>query len=96
MPNFWINSPWKITFMFSHGLHVDIDLQLYETSKNLEPLILGYVSDPDGVVVVLPQSFSFISLRPNWAVSPGLGPTTRLAALDAGRIPNRKGTSRCV
>ena len=24
------------------------------------------------------------------------GPTTRLAALDAGRIPNRKGTSRCV
>ena len=24
------------------------------------------------------------------------GPTTRLAALDAERIPNRKGTSRCV
>ena len=27
---------------------------------------------------------------------PRRGPTTRLAALDAGRIPNRKGTSRCV
>ena len=27
---------------------------------------------------------------------PRRGPTTRLAALDAERIPNRKGTSRCV
>ena len=27
---------------------------------------------------------------------PRRDPTTRLAALDAGRIPNRKGTSRCV
>ena len=27
---------------------------------------------------------------------PRRGPTTRLAALDAGQIPNRKGTSRCV
>ena len=27
---------------------------------------------------------------------PRRGPTMRLAALDAGRIPNRKGTSRCV
>ena len=27
---------------------------------------------------------------------PRHGPTTRLAALDAERIPNRKGTSRCV
>ena len=27
---------------------------------------------------------------------PRSGPTTRLAALDAERIPNRKGTSRCV
>ena len=27
---------------------------------------------------------------------PRRGPTTRLAALDAGRIPNHKGTSRCV
>ena len=27
---------------------------------------------------------------------PRRGPTTCLAALDAGRIPNRKGTSRCV
>ena len=27
---------------------------------------------------------------------PRRGPTTRLVALDAGQIPNRKGTSRCV
>ena len=27
---------------------------------------------------------------------PRRGPTTRLAALDAERIPNRKGTSHCV
>ena len=27
---------------------------------------------------------------------PRRGPTTRLAALDAEQIPNRKGTSRCV
>ena len=27
---------------------------------------------------------------------PRRGPTTRLAALDVERIPNRKGTSRCV
>ena len=27
---------------------------------------------------------------------PRRGPTTRLAALDAGWIPNRRGTSRCV
>ena len=27
---------------------------------------------------------------------PRRGPTTRLAALDAERIPNHKGTSRCV
>ena len=27
---------------------------------------------------------------------PRRGPTMRLAALDAERIPNRKGTSRCV
>ena len=27
---------------------------------------------------------------------PRRDPTTRLAALDAERIPNRKGTSRCV
>ena len=32
-----------------------------------------WVSDPGGVVV-LPQSFSFSSLRPRWVVSPGVVP----------------------
>ena len=53
------------------------------------------MSDPDGVVV-LPQSFSFELVTAKMGGIPRRGPTTRLAALDAGRIPNRKGTSRCV
>ena len=56
---------------------------------------LQFLHDPDGVVV-LPQSFSFELVTAKMGGIPRRGPTTRLAALDAGRIPNRKGTSRCV
>ena len=56
---------------------------------------MSRLSDPDGVVV-LPRCFSFELVTAKMGGIPRRGPTTRLAALDAGRIPNRKGTSRCV
>ena len=46
--------------------------------------------------VVLPQSLLLYLVTAKMGGIPRRGPTTRLAALDAGRIPNRKGTSRCV
>ena len=46
--------------------------------------------------VVLPQMSLLYLVTAKMGGIPRRGPTTRLAALDAGRIPNRKGTSRCV